>query len=72
MTSRFNLVLTSALLKPLLRDGPNPQMWSLMLTLCIRKHTSAGVSEGDGVQHSAVKEIKKEYYRRVHMVLMTE
>jgi len=35
-------------------------------------YTSAGVSEGDGVQHSAVKEIKKEYYRRVHMVLMTE
>lgn len=38
MISRFNLVLTSALLKPLLRDWPNPQIWSLMLTLCTRKH----------------------------------
>lgn len=35
-------------------------------------YTSAGVSEGDGIQHSAVKEIKKEYYRRVHIVLITE
>lgn len=72
MTLRFNLVLTSAQLKPLLRNGPNSQMWSLMLTLCIRKHIQVQVSEGDGIQHSAVKEIKKEYYRRVHMVLMTE
>ena len=44
MTSRFNLVLTSALLKPLLRYRPNPQMWSLMLTLCIRKHIQVQVS----------------------------
>lgn len=44
MTSRFNLVLTSALLKPLLRYRPNPQMWRLMLTLCIRKHIQVQVS----------------------------
>ena len=32
-----------------------------------------GVSEGDGIQHSAMKEkIRKEYYGRVRMVLKTE
>ena len=32
-----------------------------------------GVNEGDGLQHSAMKEkIRKEYYRRVRMVLKTE
>jgi len=32
-----------------------------------------GVSEGDGIHHSAMKEkIRKEYYRRVRMVLKSE
>ena len=32
-----------------------------------------GVNEGDGLQYSAMKEkIRKEYYRRVRMVLKTE
>lgn len=32
-----------------------------------------GANEGDGIQHSAIKEkIRKEYYTRVHIVLKTE
>jgi len=32
-----------------------------------------GVSEGDGIQHSQMKEkIRKEYYRRIWMVLKSE
>lgn len=32
-----------------------------------------GISEGDGIQHSQMKEkVRKEYYRRVRLVLNTE
>ena len=32
-----------------------------------------GINEGDGIQHSAMKEkVRKEYYRRVRMILKSE
>lgn len=32
-----------------------------------------GINEGDGIQHAAMKEkMKKEYYRRVRLVLKSE
>jgi len=80
MISRWNFGLDKCA-KATFKRGKLTETSDLQLDIdtCIKEldqentYKCLGVDEGDGIQHAKMKEIvRKEYYRRVRMVLKTE